>query len=333
METGSWLAEYDSKIVLVTGGLGFIGSNLVNRLAECSRAEIRVVDSLDPACGGNPANLSGIKRPVQVHVFDLRDFASLCKVARDVDVIFNLAGRVSHIDSMTDPFHDLRANAEAHLSLLETCRAVNPAARIVYSSTRQFYGRPQSLPVKEDHAVIPVDINGVDKHAAELYHRVYHKVYGLETCALRLTNTFGPRQFTRHARLGFIGWFFHQLLCDQEILIFGDGRQLRDLNYVDCVVDAFLTAGIHPRAPGGVYNLGSGFPISILNLVEIMIEVFGRGRYRLADFPEDRRKIDIGSYYADISLIGRELGWHPRVGMREGLARTFDFYRRYPNFV
>ncbi len=321
---------YDRKIVLVTGGLGFIGSSLVRRLAECGPAEIRVVDSLDPACGGSSENLDVIAGSVRVEVFDLRDSARLRKALSDVHVIFNLAGRVSHIDSMTDPLRDLRANAEAHLSLLEACREVCPAARIVYAGTRQCYGRPQSLPVCEDHPIAPVDVNGVDKYAAESYHQVYHRVYGLETCVLRLTNTYGPRQFTRHSRLGFIGWFFHQLLCGQEIVIFGNGEQLRDLTYVDCVVDAFLTAGIHPRAPGRVFNLGSGAPISLLNLVRMMIEVFGRGSYRLADFPEERRRIDIGSYYSDFSRIRRELGWNPRIGIREGLKRTFDFYRHHP---
>ena len=328
-----WTEGYEGKVVLVTGGMGFIGSNLVHRLAGCTRAEIRVVDSLDCACGGNPDHLNGIARPVQEHIFDLRDSRRLSEVVRGVDVIFNLAGRVSHIDSMTDPLQDLRANSEAHLSLLETCRAVNPAARIVYSSTRQCYGRPQCLPVGEDHPIVPVDLNGVHKHAAESYHRIYHQVYGMETCALRLTNTYGPRQFTRHARLGFIGWFIHQLLCGQEIVLFGDGTQLRDLNYVDCVVEAFLAAGIHPRAPGGIYNLGSGHPISLLNLVQIMIEIFGRGSYRLADFPDERRRIDIGSYAGDFSRICRELGWHPQVGIRDGLTRTFDYFRRNPNLL
>jgi UDP-glucose 4-epimerase len=327
------LAEYDGKIVLVTGGLGFIGSNLVHRLAACTSAEIRVVDSLDPACGGNIDHLDGIARPVDVHVFDIRNHQCLREMVRDVDVIFNLAGRISHVDSMIDPILDLQANAEAHLSLLDTCRALNPTARIVYSSTRQCYGRPTSLPVSEGHLVSPVDVNGIDKHAGESYHRLYQEVYGMETCALRLTNTYGPRQFMRNARLGFIGWFFHRLLCGQEILVFGDGVQLRDLTYIDCVVDALLKAGTSPKAPGKVFNLGSGVPISLLKLVEMMIEVFGRGSYRLADFPADRRRIDIGSYYADISLIRSELDWHPRVDLREGLIRTFEFYKNHANLA
>ena len=319
--------EYDKKTVLVTGGLGFIGSNLAHRLAGSSTAEVRLVDSLDPACGGNPQHLDGIARPVDLHIFDVRDSSRLREVVGGVDVIFNLAGRVSHIDSMSDPLCDLKANAEAHLSLLEVCRKYNPGARIVYSSTRQSYGRPTTLPVTEDHLIFPVDINGIHKNAAEAYHRIYNHVHGLATCSLRLTNTYGPRQFVRDARLGFFGWFIHQLLCDQEIVLFGDGKQLRDMNYVDCVVDALLIAGVHPRAPGRVYNLGTGRPVSLLELVEMMIDVFGKGRYCLAEFPDERRRIDIGSYYADFSSINRELGWRPRMDLREGLTRTLEFFK------
>lgn len=324
---------YDRKVVLVTGGLGFIGSNLVHRLAADSGAEIRVIDSLDPECGGNAGNLDGVARPVQVNIFDLKASASLRDVLRGVDVIFSLAGRVSHIDSMTDPVSDLRANAEAQLNLLDLCRRVIPSARIVYSSTRQCYGRPHSLPVREDHPTHPVDINGINKFAAESYHRIYHEVYGLETCSLRLTNTYGPRQFTRNARLGFLGWFIHQLLCGEEIVLFGDGRQLRDFTYVDCVVEALLMAGIHPQAPGSLYNLGGGQPTSLIDLVELMIEIAGHGKYRLAPFPDDRRRIDIGSYYSDCSRIAADLGWRPAIDLREGLTRTFDFFRRNPDLL
>jgi UDP-glucose 4-epimerase len=322
------VAAYDGRVVLITGGLGFIGSNLAMRLAEHSRAEIRIVDSLHPRCGGNLNNLDGIARPVQIHTFDLQETSRLRETVAGVDVIFNLAGHVSHIDSMRDPLRDLEGNAKAHLCLLESCRAVNSRARIVYSSTRQFYGRPQRLPVDEEHPVLPVDINGVNKYAAELYHRIYHRVHGIETCSLRLTNTYGPRQLIRDASQGFIGWFFHQILCNQEIVLFGDGKQIRDLTYVDCVVDAFLLAGTHPRAPGRIYNLGGTAPITLLDLVELMISASGKGSYRFAPFPEDGRKIDIGSYYGSFSRIHEEMGWSPQVSLRDGIRRTLEFFDR-----
>lgn len=320
---------YDRKVVLVTGGFGFIGSNLVHRLARESRVEIRVVDSLHPGCGGNRQNLANVARKVDIQIFDLSQDSRLKEVVRGVDVIFNLAGQVSHIDSMDYPLSDLKANAEAHLNLLESCRQCSPHARIVYSSTRQIYGKPQYLPVDEEHPIVPVDVNGVNKFAAESYHRIYGQVYGLETCALRLTNTYGPRQLLRHPRQGFIGWFIRKILAGEEVTLFGDGKQVRDLNYVDCVVDALLRAGIHPSAAGRVYNLGSGEPVTLLALVEMMISIYGKGSYRLEPFPKERLRIDIGSFYSDFSRICQELGWTPQVSLREGLTRTLEFFDRH----
>jgi UDP-glucose 4-epimerase len=328
------IADYDGRTVLITGGLGFIGSNLAIRLAQSSRAEIRIVDSLHPSCGGNLKNLEGIARPVQIHTSDLRETSKLREILKGIDIIFNLAGHVSHIDSMRDPLQDLGGNAEAHLCLLESCRAVNPRARIIYSSTRQFYGRPQRLPVDEEHPILPVDINGVNKYAAELYHRIYNQVHEFQTCALRLTNTYGPRQLIRNASQGFIGWFFHQILCDEEILLYGDGKQVRDLTYVDCVVDAFLLAGIHPSAPGKTYNLGGIGPITLVDLVELMISLSGKGHYRFVPFPEEKRKIDIGNYYGSFSRIHEDLGWNPQVSLQEGIRRTLEFFEpRRPAYI
>jgi UDP-glucose 4-epimerase len=297
-------------------------------LAAGSRAEIRIVDSLCPSCGGNITNIEDIARPVRIHTFDLRERSRLQEIVAGVDVIFNLAGHVSHLDSMRDPLEDLGGNAESHLCLLESCRAVNPKVRIVYSSTRQLYGRPQYLPVDEDHPVFPVDINGVNKYSAELYHRIYHQVHGIETCALRLTNTFGPRQLIRNASQGFIGWFFHQVLCDQEIVLFGDGMQIRDLTYVDCVVKALLLAGIHPKAPGKIYNLGGTAPITLLKLAELMISISGKGSYRFVPFPEEGKKIDIGNYYGSFTRIREELGWSPEISLEDGIRRTLEFFGR-----
>ncbi len=319
-------ADYNHKTVLITGGLGFIGSNLAIRLAESGNAEIRIIDSLHPSCGGNPENLAGIARPVQCDIFDLREASRLRKAVAGVDVIFNLAGHVSHTDSMKNPLEDFGGNAEAHLCLLECCRAENPRARILYSSTRQCYGRPRRLPVDENHPISPLDINGVNKYAAELYHRIYHGIHGLQTCCLRLTNTYGPRQLIRTPSQGVVGWFIHQILRDQEIVLFGNGMQVRDLTYVDCVVDALLLAGVDPGAPGKVYNLGSGEPVTLLDLVKLMISVSGRGRYRFAPFPEELNKIDIGDYYGSFSKIREELGWSPQVSLRDGIRRTLDFF-------
>lgn len=319
---------YDRKSVLVTGGLGFIGSNLVHRLARETSAEIRVIDSLNPLSGGDPENLSGISRTVELHILDLASSARLREVVRGVDVVFNLAGQVSHMDSMTNPLQDLKANSEAQLTLLETCRECNPGVRIVYSSTRQVYGPPRSLPVDETHPVAPIDVNGINKYSAESFHQLYYRIHGIETCSLRLTNTYGPRLLLHHARQGFIGCFIGKILDGEEVTLFGNGEQIRDLNYVECVIDAFLLAGLHPRAPGRVYNLGSGEPITLLDLVRMMIDSAGKGSYRMEPFPEERQRIDIGSFYSDFSRIRNELGWRPRVSLREGLAQTLEFFER-----
>ena len=327
------LSKYDCKTILITGGLGFIGSNLAMTLAQGSQAEIRIVDSLSPSCGGNIANIEGISRPVQVHTFDLRETSKLREVVAGVNIIFNLAGHVSHVDSMRDPLQDLGGNAAAHLCLLETCRAVNPKVRVIYSSTRQFYGRPQYLPVDEEHPVLPVDINGVNKYAAELYHRIYYQVHGIETCTLRLTNTYGPRQLIRNASQGFIGWFFHQILCNQEIVLFGDGSQMRDLTYVDCVVRALLLAGIHPKAPGSIFNLGGTAPITLLQLAKLMISIAGKGSYRFVPFPDEGKKIDIGNYYGSYSRIHDGLGWSPEIAPEDGIRRTLNFFSRHSAYI
>jgi UDP-glucose 4-epimerase len=322
-------ADYDHRTVLVTGGLGFIGSNLVRHLATRSSATIRVVDSLNPMCGGDIRNIDGLRRPVDVHIFDLRDTTKLEGVLRGVDVVFNLAGQVSHSDSMKDPFQDLRSNVEAQLALLESCRQHCPDARVVYAGTRQCYGRPRQLPVGEDHPIAPRDVNGAHKFAAECYHSIYHRAYGLATCSLRLTNTYGPRQMIRNPRQGFIGWFVHQAVCDRTITVFGDGSQLRDLNYVSCVVDALLRAGVHPRAPGRVYNLGDAEPISLLALAELPVAGAGKGRTRLAPFPPQQQVIDIGNYYSNFTRIQRELGWRPLVSLRDGLSSTIRFFEKH----
>ena len=244
-------------------------------------------------------------------------------------MIFNLAGHVSHTDSMNRPIQDLEGNAGAHLCLLECCRAVNPQVRVVYSSTRQVYGRPQRQPVNEDHPVLPVDINGVNKYTAELYHRIYHNVYGIETCLLRLTNTYGPRQLIRNTSQGVVGWFFHQVLQNEEIVLFGDGTQMRDLTYVDCVVDALLLAGTHPQAPGKIFNLGGEEAVSLLDLAKTMIDISGRRNYRFAAFPEEQKKIDIGNYQGSFSRIHDQMGWSPKVSLRDGIRRTLEFFDRH----
>ena len=317
---------FRDKRVLITGGLGFIGSNLAYRLVALG-ADVLLVDSLIPEYGGNIYNVHGLEDRLRVNIADMRDEHGLRYLVQGQDVIFNLAGQVSHTDSMTDPYTDLEINARSQLSLLEACRHGNPAAKIVFASTRQIYGRPEYLPVDERHPLQPADVNGINKLAGEWYHMVYHQVYGLRTVSLRLTNTYGPRMRIRDARQTFIGWWFRQLLEGQTLGIFGNGLQVRDFNYVDDVIEALLMVAFHEVADGQIYNLGSDDPINLLNLARLMIEVNGGGQYELRPFPDDRKRIDIGDYYGDYRRIRSKLGWRPLVGLRDGLTRTMDYFR------
>ena len=319
-------ATFRGKHVLITGGLGFIGSNLAHRLVTLG-AEVLILDSLIPEYGGNVFNVHGLEDRLRVNIADMRDEHGLRYLVQGQDVIFNLAGQVSHTDSMTDPYTDLEINARSQLSLLEACRHGNPAAKVVFASTRQIYGRPEYLPVDERHPLQPADVNGINKLAGEWYHMVYHQVYGLRTVSLRLTNTYGPRMRIRDARQTFIGWWFRQLLEGQTLSIFGDGLQVRDFNYIDDVIEALLMVAFYEAADGQIYNLGSDDPINLLNLARLMIEVNGGGQYDLRPFPDDRKRIDIGDFYGDYRRIRSKLGWRPLVGLRDGLTRTMDYFR------
>ena len=319
-------AFFRNKHVLITGGLGFIGSNLAHRLVSLG-ADVLIVDSLIPEYGGNIFNVHGLEDRLRINIADMRDEHGLRYLVQGQDVIFNLAGQVSHTDSMTDPYTDLEINARSQLSLLEACRHGNPATKVVFASTRQIYGRPEYLPVDERHPLQPADVNGINKLAGEWYHMVYHQVYGLRTVSLRLTNTYGPRMRIRDARQTFIGWWFRQLLEGQTLSIFGDGLQVRDFNYIDDVIEALLMVAFYEAADGQIYNLGSDDPINLLNLARLMIEVNGGGQYDLRPFPDDRKRIDIGDFYGDYRRIRSKLGWRPLVGLRDGLTRTMDYFR------
>jgi len=324
----SYLTKFSGKRVMITGGLGFIGSNLARRLVELG-ADVLLVDSLIPDYGGNLFNIHDIKDKVRVNIADIRDENGMRYLVRGQDHIFNLAGQVSHIDSMTDPFTDLEINVHAQLSLLEICRHNNPGAKIIFASTRQIYGKPDYLPLDERHLLHPTDVNGVHKMAGEWYHIVYNRVYDLQTVSLRLTNTYGSGQLMKHNRQGFIGWFIRQAILGEEIQIFGDGEQRRDLNFVDDVVDAFLRAAANDNSAGQIYNLGGDRPISVKSLAELLIELAGQGSYRLVPFPPERRRIDIGDVYSAYSRIRDHLDWQPTTPLREGLASTIEYYRQY----
>lgn len=319
---------FDGKRVLITGGLGFIGSNLARRLVA-EDATVVLVDSLVPEYGGLLYNVKGIEDRVTINISDVRDEHSLRVLVRDQDVLFNLAGQTSHVDSMADPYTDLEINARSQLSILEACRHENPHVNIVFASTRQIYGRPRRLPVDESHPIVPVDVNGINKTAGEWYHLLYGEVYGLKTSVLRLTNTYGPRMRVRDARQTFLGIWLRRALEGGEILVYGDGSQRRDLTYVDDAVEAFLVAATNDAAIGKVYNLGGPPPISLIDLAHLVVEAAGSGSVVTVPFPEDRKSIDIGDFYADWSAIERELEWRPTFAVEDGVRRTLDYFREH----
>ncbi|MFO7820512.1 MAG: GDP-mannose 4,6-dehydratase [Lentisphaeria bacterium] len=318
--------EFRNKNVLITGGLGFIGSNLARRLVKMG-AYVTIVDSLIPEYGGNLFNIMDIRDEVRVSTFDIRETKLLKALVSGQDYIFNLAGQTSHMDSMQDPYTDLEINCRAQLSLLEICRTVNPETKIVFASTRQMYGKPDSLPVDENHLLRPVDVNGINKMAGEWYHILYNNVYGIRTCALRLTNTIGPRMRIKDARQTFLGIWVRLLLEGQPFEVW-DGHQLRDFNYVDDAVDAFLMAAASPEADGEFFNLGSAEVINLNDLADLLIAAAGQGGCVHKSFPADRKKIDIGDFYSDFTKIKKKLNWYPKTSLKTALANTVSYYRK-----
>jgi UDP-glucose 4-epimerase len=326
-------AFYRGRPVMITGGAGFIGSNLAHRLVELG-ANVLLVDSLIPDYGGNLYNLRGIEDRVRMNIADVRQESTMSYLVRHVDVIFNLAGQVSHIDSMRDPYTDLEINCRSQLSILEACRRNNAGVKVVFAGTRQVYGKPDYLPVTEQHLVRPTDVNGINKVAGEYYHLVYNHVFGVRACSLRLTNIYGPRQLVKHNRQGFIGWFIRLAVEGRELQIYGDGSQLRDFVYVDDAADAFLRAGASDACNGEVFNVGGAEPVSHRDLVHLLLEVAGTGSARHVEWPAEKKAIDIGSFYADSAKFRAATGWQPRVPLREGLARTVAFYRAHlPHYL
>jgi UDP-glucose 4-epimerase len=312
--------------VLVTGGLGFIGSGLARRLVELG-AKVTLVDSLIPEYGGNLFNIHDIRDRVTVDLTDVRDAPAMSSLIKKRQFLFNLAGQTSHLDSMTDPMTDLNINAAAQLHILEACRLHNRDLKIVFASTRQVYGRPKYLPVDEKHPINPIDVNGINKLAGEWYHLLYNDVYQIRACALRLTNTYGPGMRVKDARQTFLGIWIRRLIEGKPIQIFGDGKQRRDFNFVSDVVEALLRGAASRESDGQVFNLGHHEQISLQELASLLVEINGSGNYELVPFPDDRKAIDIGDYYADFRKIEKALGWSPHVMLENGLKQTLAFYR------
>jgi UDP-glucose 4-epimerase len=319
-------SAFHGKNVLITGGLGFIGSRLARRMVD-EGARVSIIDSLIPEYGGNRFNIAGLESRLQVNISDVRDEHGLRALVQGQDYVFNLAGQTSHLDSMQNPQTDLDINCKAQLSILECCRKSNPGVRIVFASTRQLYGKPQYLPVDEKHPLAPVDVNGINKLAGEQFHILYHRVYGLRSCALRLTNTIGPGMRVKDARQTFLGIWIRLLLENKPFEVW-EGAQIRDFTYVDDAVEAFRLAALSDSAPGQTYNLGGREHVRLDDLAKLLVQANGgKGEFAIKSFPTERKSIDIGDYYADFGKIRQELGWEPKVALLEALTRTLAYYR------
>ena len=316
-----------NKKILITGGLGFIGSNLALRLIENNNS-VTIIDSLIPEYGGNKRNIEKIKESVTLNISDVRDTHAINQLVKGQDYLFSLAGQTSHMDSMNDPITDLDINAKAQLSILEACRKYNLDIRIVFASTRQIYGKPKYLPVDEKHPLHPVDVNGINKIAGEQYHILYQEVYGIASSVLRLTNTYGPRMRIKDARQTFLGIWIRNLLEGKPIQVFGDGKQRRDYNYVEDALEALLIAATEEKAVGKVYNLGAPDPLSLEDTAKIMCQEIEGSDYQMTPFPYERKAIDVGDFICDYSAFHNQFGWEPKVSFEEGIQRSLEYFHK-----
>jgi UDP-glucose 4-epimerase len=323
----SRLAAFGGAQVLITGGVGLIGSALARRLVELG-AEVMLVDGMVAEAGANLANIADIRDRVGVNIADIRDVTAMRHLLAGRDFLFDLAGQTSHLDSMNAPEHDLSVNCTAQLQLLELCRAAAPAVRIVHAGTRQIYGRPRYLPVDEEHPLRPADVNGVNKMAGEAYHLLFHDAYGIHTRSLRLTNVYGPGMRIRDARQNFLGIWLRRVLEDAAFEVWG-GEQRRELLYIEDAVEAFLLAALSHDTAGLALNVGGGEPYTLLALAETLIRANGGGHFESREFPAERKRIDIGDFVTDDRRFRELTGWAPSVGLDDGLGRSLAYYRRH----
>lgn len=318
---------YRGKRVLVTGGLGFIGSSLAIALVRRG-ARVRVVDSLIPGCGGNRQNLTGVESDVEVIECDIADHLRVPLALRGIELVFNLAGEISHAGSMANPVRDLELNVFSQLRFLQMCCSTCPGIRVVYTSTRQVYGAPQYLPVDEDHPIQPLDFNGVHKSTASQYHLLLTRLGRLDCSVLKLTNIYGPRMALHLSSQGFMAAFLRQADRGEQIRVFGDGRQLRDPVYIDDLVDCLLLSGQKEKPRRRTLNIGSPNSVSVLEIAQTLSRLAGLPKTLVVPFPEERQMIDIGNYISHTGTAKDELGWEARTGLRSGLSKSLDYNRR-----
>lgn len=316
---------YKGKKILITGGLGFLGSNLAHRLAGLG-ARITVLDCQLPVHGGNPFNLKGIEKQAKWVKGDIRNAALVEKLVKGRDVVFNIAAQTSHTDSMKVPHLDVDINNRGQINILEACRKVNPSVRLVYCSTRAVYGSAKKRIIDEETLPGPMDIYSANKLAGEHYHKIYAKVFNLNAVILRVANGYGPRAQMKQPSFGILNWFIRLAVDGQDIKIFGDGKQVRDYAYVTDMVEAFVLAGMHPNLKGEVLNVGSGRGVPLIDIVKKIVKIAGKGRIVYVPWPETNKKIDVGDFIADVRKIKKATGWRASIPLEQGLKETIAYY-------
>lgn len=322
------MLNFRSKKVLVTGGLGFVGSSLSIRLAEAG-AEVLIVDNMLPRQGGNLFNIEPVKDKVKVNISDIRNPTSMNHLVKGMDYIFHIAGQVNHVDSVKNPLNDLSINVEGTLVLMEALRMNNPEARVIFTGTRGEYGSSLTLPVAENHAINPIGIYAITNFAAERIVLTYHNLHHIKSVCLRITNTFGPRHQMAHDEYGVFNWFIRKAMDNEIIPIFGDGRILRDYLYIDDLTESMLAIAGSEKVYGEVYNIGSGVPLSFVDLAKKIIAIAGTGKVDYTEFTSERKALEPGDYYADISKIKAAIGWKPEISLDDGIKRTIEYYKKY----
>lgn len=324
----SYEGAFKGKSVLITGGLGFIGANLSIRLVELG-AKVTIVDNMMPRLGGNLFNVKEIADHIHINFSDVRDSHSMDYLVKNQEYIFHLAGQVNHVDSIRNPIQDLDINCRGTLVLLESCRKYNRETKIIFAGTRGEYGASVKLPVAEDHPTNPKGIYAVTNLSAEKMVLVYDDVHKLHGVCLRITNTYGPRHQMAHDEYGVLNWFIRKAIDDEVVPVFGDGHILRDFLYVDDLVECFLKVATCSAAFGEVFNVGTGIPISFIDLAKKIVKIAGTGKVAFTEFTKERKEVEPGDYYTDITKIRKVVGWEPKTSLEEGIRKTIEFYRKY----
>jgi UDP-glucose 4-epimerase len=316
------------KRALITGGLGFIGSNLAIALTKAG-AHVTLVDAMIPGYGGNLFNIEPIRDQVTINFCDIRDANVMNYLVRDQDFVFHFAGQMDHVLSLTDPYPDIEINVKGTTVMMEALKHHNPSARVIYSGTRGQYGAAQKLPVPEDAPTHPRGLHEITRLTAEKIVLLYHELHGIRATMLRMTNIYGPRAQMRHARYGVANWFVRLAVDDQTISVFGDGQIKRDFLYIDDCIEAILMCAAKDAAYGEVFNVGVDHPSTFLELAQTLVRIAGTGRWELTPFSAERKAQEPGDFYSDISKIKQIIGWKPKTSLEEGLTQTLTYYRAH----